>query len=54
MNMINSFLGRMHLASHLELLNEEKFAIVRYGVEYYNSIREDKNLPRTFRQECLK
>ena len=42
MNMINSFLGRMHLASHLELLNEEKFALVREGVEYYNSIKEAK------------
>ena len=42
MNMINSFLGRMHLASHLELLNDEKFALVKEGVEYYNSIREAK------------
>ena len=42
MNMINSFLGRMHLASHLELLNDEKFALVREGVEYYNSIRQAK------------
>ena len=42
MNMINSFLGRMHLASHLELLNEEKFALVREGVDYYNRIREAK------------
>ena len=42
MNMINSFLGRMHLASHLELLNEEKFALVKEGVDYYNSIRKAK------------
>ena len=42
MNMINSFLGRMHLASHLELLNDEKFALVKEGVEYYNSIRKAK------------
>ena len=42
MNMINSFLGRMHLASHLELLNEEKFALVKEGVKYYNSIRAAK------------
>jgi alpha-galactosidase len=42
MNMINSFLGRMHLASHLELLNEEKFALVKEGVDYYNSIRAAK------------
>lgn len=44
MNMINSFLGRMHLASHLELLSEEKFALVKEGVEYYNSIREAKKI----------
>ena len=42
MNMINSFLCRMHLASHLELLNDEKFSLVKEGVEYYNSIREAK------------
>ena len=47
MNMINSFLGRMHLASHLELLSEEKFALVCEGVNYYNSIRgiKKKALP---------
>ena len=44
MNMINSFLGRMHLASHLELLNDEKFALVKEGVEYYNSLRADKKI----------
>jgi len=38
LNMINSFLGRMHLASHLELLNEEQFALVKEGVRYYNSL----------------
>lgn len=42
MNMINSFLGRIHLASHIELLNEEKFNIVKEGLEYYNSLREIK------------
>lgn len=41
-NMINSFLGRMHLASHLELLSDEKFALVKEGVAYYNRIREAK------------
>jgi alpha-galactosidase len=40
--MINSFLGRMHLASHLELLSDEKFALVKEGVAYYNRIREAK------------
>ncbi len=42
MNMINSFLGRMHLASHLELLSEEKFALVQEGVTYYKTLTEVK------------
>ncbi len=41
-NMINSFLGRMHLASHLELLSEEKFALVQEGVTYYKTLTEAK------------
>lgn len=42
MNMINSFLGRMHLASHLELLNDEKKALVKEGVEYFNTLSKVK------------
>ena len=42
MNMINSFLGRMHLASHLELFDEHKLALVREGVSYYDSMVADK------------
>ena len=42
MNMINSFLGRMHLASHLELLTKEQFSLVQEGVEYYNTLTADK------------
>ncbi|MBQ8689906.1 MAG: alpha-galactosidase [Clostridia bacterium] len=42
MNMINSFLGRMHLASRLTLLTEKKQSLVREGVEYYNSISNEK------------
>ena len=42
MNMINSFLGRMHLASHLELLDDEKKALVKEGVEFYDSLSENK------------
>lgn len=42
MNMINSFLGRMHLASHIELLSDECKALVKEGVEYYDSITEAK------------
>ena len=43
MNMINSFLGRMHLASHLELLSREKFAIVKEGVDYYKKLSKIRN-----------
>lgn len=42
LNMINSFLGRMHLASHLETLSEEKLELVRAGVEYYDSLTPHK------------
>ena len=42
MNMINSFLGRMHLASHLELLTEEQLKLVKEGVEYYKTLSEAK------------
>ncbi|MBE5752635.1 MAG: hypothetical protein E7343_01030 [Clostridiales bacterium] len=46
-NMINSFLGRMHLASHLELLTEEQLEFVKEGVEYYKtlSVEKKKALP---------
>ena len=42
MNMINAFLGRMHLASHLELLSDDKFDLVKEGVEYYNKLSKIK------------
>lgn len=38
MNMVNSFLGRLHLASHLELLNDTKKALVNEGVAYYKHL----------------
>jgi alpha-galactosidase len=38
MNMINSFLGRMHLASHVELLSEDKQALIREGITYFNRL----------------
>lgn len=41
-NMINSFLGRMHLASHLDYLNEHQMDLVREGVAYYNTLSEIK------------
>ncbi len=37
-NMVNSMLGRMHLASHLERLDERQLMLVREGVEYYTSL----------------
>lgn len=42
MNMINSFLGRMHLASHIELLTKQKLSFIKQGVEYYNSLTKYK------------
>lgn len=42
MNMINSFLGRMHLASHLELLSDSQLALVKEGVAYYDTLTEAK------------
>ena len=55
MNMINSFLGRMHLASHLELMNEEQLAVITEGVAYYDTLTEAKKtalpyLPMGFTQ----
>ena len=41
-NMVNSFLGRMHLASHLDYLNEQQMDLIREGVEYYNTLSDMK------------
>lgn len=41
-NMVNCMLGRMHLASHIELLSERQKELVKEGIAYYRSIREDK------------
>ena len=38
MNMINSYLGRIHLASHLELLSEHKLELIAQGIRYYDSM----------------
>ena len=43
-NMVNAILGRIHLASRIHLLSEEKRELVREGVEYYDSITADKLL----------
>lgn len=42
MNMINSFLGRMHLASHLERMDEHQLGLVHEGVAFYNTLTEMK------------
>ncbi len=48
LNMINSFLGRMHLASHLERLDDKQLSLVKEGVDYYNSLTpaKKKGLPK--------
>ena len=38
MNMVNSLLGRMHLASAVHLLSDEKKQLIKEGIEYYDSI----------------
>ncbi len=38
MNMVNSFLGRIHLASHLELLDQRKLDLIAEGIAFYDSI----------------
>jgi len=43
MNMINSFSGRLHLASHLEWLSEKQLGIISEGVKLYKSLSEIKN-----------
>ncbi len=42
MNMVNSFLGRMHLASHLDYMNEHQLALVKEGVAFFHSLTELK------------
>lgn len=42
MNMINSFLGRLHLASHIDLMNEDQKALVKEGVDYYKKLAKNK------------
>ncbi len=44
MNMVNSLLGRIHLASHLELLNEDKLALIKQGLDYYDGMTDFKKV----------
>lgn len=48
MNMINSFLGRMHLASHLELLGEKYKNLVKEGVQYFKNLSSIKEVAVPF------
>ncbi len=43
MNMINTFLGRLHLASHIDLMTDGQKALVKEGVAYYNRLAEIKS-----------
>lgn len=38
MNAINAMFGRMHLASHIELLSGEQLSLVQEGIAYYNKL----------------
>lgn len=38
MNMVNSMLGRMHLASAVHLLSDNKLELIAEGIRYYNQI----------------
>lgn len=42
MNMVNAMLGRLHLASHVELLSERQKELVREGVDYIKKIAPAK------------
>ncbi len=42
LNMVNALLGRVHLASRIQLLDAEKQALIREGMEVYRAIAEDK------------
>lgn len=43
-NMVNSLLGRMHLASKLYKLTKEQFNIVKEGVKFYDYIKQYKSV----------
>lgn len=42
MNMINSFLGRMHLASYINHLNDAKKQLIKEGILYYKELSKIK------------
>lgn len=48
MNMVNSLLGRMHLASDISLLSKEKQALIKEGIKCYNALSEFKKTALPF------
>jgi alpha-galactosidase len=46
MNMINSMIGRVHLASKLYLLDQEKQKMIKDGIDCYNYLKQ-------FRENCV-
>ena len=44
LNMVNAFLGRMHLASDVTKLSAENFALVKDGVEYSKQLAKIKKI----------
>lgn len=42
MNMVNAILGRIHLASRINLLDQEKQELIKEGIELYDRIRDEK------------
>ncbi len=46
--MVNSLLGRIHLASRIDLLSKEKFALIQEGIKVYDSLKEFKKVALPF------
>ncbi|MCI8458509.1 MAG: alpha-galactosidase, partial [Clostridia bacterium] len=44
MNTVNALLGRMHLASHIEMLSPAQFALAQEGIVYYNKLTPVKKM----------
>lgn len=42
LNMINAIPGRIHLASRIQLLDDEKRALIKEGVDVYNALTPEK------------
>ena len=42
LNMVNAILGRIHLASRIHLLDEEKRALIREGMDVYHRLTPEK------------